>query len=331
MAEALGDVGQQTQTRKSGMLLSDTRLRQIMGILWLLDGLLQVQPQMFTMNMVNGVMTPTVNGQPAPVAASLHWIISITTQYLVPINWGIALIQIVIGVWLLSGRAIRPAILLSVIWALVVWYAGEGMSMLLTGQASILTGAPGAVLLYPLIALTFYPRQQGNGVKQNVLSRGGLRNFLAGFWVLSALLQLQPYWWQSGQISQQVSAMFSPGTLGGLLIDPSLHWLSGITSSIEVPLNIFLIVVFLALGVGLFLAKDTRVRSWLIASIVVSLIIWWFNQALGMILTGMATDFNSGLLLIIMALACWPRVGRQAPVEREPVQESPDMVGSSQV
>ena len=325
MAEALDRAGQQTQ--KWRMLLSDTRLRQIMGVLWLLDGLLQLQPQMFTMNMVNGVMVPTVDGQPALVAASLRWIIDITTHYLVPINWGIALIQIVLGVWFLSGRAIKPAILLSIIWAVVVWYAGEGMSMLLTGQASILTGAPGAVLLYPLIALTFY--QQVEGVTQNLLSRRGLRFSLAGFWVLSALLQLQPYWWQTGQISQQIGAMYSPDTLSGVVLDPSLHWLSGITSGVEVPLNSILIVAFLALGIGLFLVKDTRVHLWLIASILVSLAIWWFNEALGMILTGMATDFNSGLLLVVMALACWPRSERQVPVEREPMQETPTMSGAS--
>jgi hypothetical protein len=325
MAAASGVGGQPTQVWKWDMLLSDTRLRQIMGILWILVGFLQLQPQMFTMNMVNGVIAPTVDGQPTLIAASLHWIIGITTRYLVPINWGIALIQIVIGVWLLSGRAVRLAILLSVVWAVVVWYAGEGMSMLLTGQASILTGAPGAVLLYPLIALTFYPRQQADGVEQNVLSRRGLRYFLAGFWVFAALLQLQPYWWQSSQISQQIAAMYSPGTLSGVLIDPSLHWLSGITSGIEAPLNISLIVVFLALGIGLFLAKDKRIHPWLVASIIASLAIWWFNEALGMILTGMATDFNSGLLLIVIALACWPHIGHPASIEREPVKETPNL------
>ncbi|HCI80488.1 MAG TPA: hypothetical protein DHW02_12450 [Ktedonobacter sp.] len=119
--------------------------------------------------------------------------------------------------------------------------------------------------------------------------------------------------------------MYSPGTLSGILIDPSLHWLSGLTSDIEVPLNIVLIVIFLALGVGLFLSKERQVHPWLVASIVASLLIWWFDEALGMILTGMATDFNSGLLLIVMALACWPHVQRQAPIEREPVRETPDM------
>ena len=48
------------------MLFTQKRLRQLLGILWLIDGLLQLQPQMFTMNMVNGVMVPTVQDQPAP-------------------------------------------------------------------------------------------------------------------------------------------------------------------------------------------------------------------------------------------------------------------------
>ena len=329
MAKSLEATGQPMQEKHS-MLLSDTRLRQIIGAIWLIDGLLQLQPQMFTMNMVNGVMAPTVNGQPPFIAATLHWFINITTQYLIPINWGIALIQVIIGVWLLSGRAIKRAIIVSAIWAVIVWYAGEGLSMLLTGQGSILTGAPGAVLLYPIIALTFYPVMKSDGTQGDLLSRRGLRYVLAGFWVFAALLQLQPYWWQSGQISQQVSAMYSPGTLGGFLLDPSLHWLSGVTGSIQVPLNIVLIVIFLALGIGLFLSKDRRIHPWLVASIIASLAIWWFDEALGMILTGMATDFNSGLLLIVMALACWPHIQRLAPVEREPVQETPDMVGSPQ-
>ncbi len=324
MAKPL-EVTEQPAHERHSLLLSDIRVRQIIGAIWLIDGLLQLQPQMFTMNMVNGVMAPTVDGQPAFIAASLHWIIGITTQYLVPINWGIALIQIVIGVWLLWGRGVRRAVIVSAIWAVIVWYAGEGMSMLLTGQASILTGAPGAVLLYPIIALTFFPVRKNDGSSGSLLSRRGLRFMLAGFWVFAALLQLQPYWWQSGQISQQISAMYSSGTLSGILIDPSLHWLSGLTSGIEVPLNIVLIVIFLALGVGLFLSKERQVHPWLVASIVASLLIWWFDEALGMILTGMATDFNSGLLLIVMALACWPHVQRQAPIEREPVRETPDM------
>ncbi|HEY6539987.1 MAG TPA: hypothetical protein VIZ18_03580, partial [Ktedonobacteraceae bacterium] len=50
-----------------------------------------------------------------------------------------------------------------------------------------------------------------------------------------------------------------------------------------------------------------QLRPFLIASIVVSVVFWYCSEAFGMILTGMATDFNSGLLVVVMALAVWPK------------------------
>jgi hypothetical protein len=305
------------------MLLSKQLLRRILGALWLIDGLLQLQPQMFTMNMVNGVMLPIVESQPAPIAASLHWIIAVTTQNLVLINLLIAIVQIVLGILLLAGLWVRGTVIASIIWALIVWYAGEGMSMLLTGQAGILTGAPGAVLLYPLLGLLIYPKassSQGSeeqADEDTLLSQAHFRWFLAGFWIFSALLQMQPYWWQDGQISQTISGMEGQGGLNGFLVDPILNGLATLTAHIEVPLNIALIVIFLVLGAGLAVVKEDRLRPFLIASIVVSFIIWWGAQGFGMIFTGMATDFNSGLLIIVMALACWPKAAwLQAPQKR---------------
>ena len=287
------------------MLISRKHLGQLLGLLWLIDGLLQLQPKMFTMDMVNSVMVPTVQSQPSLIAANLQLIIQITAQHLVLVNLTIARVQILLGLSLLflPERGVKGAILVSIVWALVVWYGGEGMSMLLTGQGSALTGAPGAVLLYPLLGLVVYPRNNG---ADSVLSRLHLRWILAGFWVFSALLQVQPYWWQPGQISQQVGNMVGQGGFNGVLVDPVLQWLSNVTSSIEIPLNIVLIVVFLALGAGLLLVKNEHVRPVLAASIVVSLVLWYGAQGFGMIFTGMATDFNSGLLLVVMALACWP-------------------------
>lgn len=315
-------------------LLSDTRLRQILGVLWIIDALLQLQPQMFTMNMVNGVMVANVNGQPAPIAASLNWIIVMTTQYLTQANWSIAIIQVIIGVGLLIGWRVKWFYALSIIWALLVWYGGEGLSLLLTGQASALIGAPGSVLFYALLAIALWPRSTTGSDKaesnsepqqqRTLLSRGALRWFLAGFWLLAGLLQLQPFWWQPEQISQSIASMTSPGTLSGVIIDPTLRWLMTITSGIEGPLNLALIVVFVALGLGIALAKIEHIRPWLVASIVVSLILWWFAQSLGMILTGMSTDPNSAPLVILLALACWPVFGAM-PVakERKPSSSSP--------
>jgi hypothetical protein len=301
------------------MLLSRKALQRVLGLLWLIDGLLQLQPQMFTMNMVNGVMKPMLQGQPGLVEPSLQFIITQTTLHLIEVNLLIAIVQILLGLGFLflSDRWIKDLVLVSIIWSLVVWFGGEGMSMLFTGQGSVLSGAPGAVLLYPLLGLAIWPRKQPNAPAKGttrkagddgLLSRGILRYVLSAFWFFAALLQLQPYWWQPGNIAQAIGAMVGQGGLNTVLVDPVLTQLSNASTNIEVPLNITLIVVFLALGIGLAVTKEQQLRPFLLASIIASLLLWYGSQAFGMILTGMATDFNSGLLLVVMALACWPKV-----------------------
>jgi hypothetical protein len=274
---------------------------------------------MFTMNMVNGIMKPMLQGQPGLFEPSLQFIVTQTTLHLTEVNLLIAIVQILLGLGflLLPDRWVKELVFASIVWAFIVWYGGEGMSMLLTGQASILTGAPGAVLLYPLLGLAVYPRKKSYAAPKGstrktgddgVLSRKYLRWVLAAFWCFAALLQLQPNWWQQGQISQAIGAMVGQGGLNSVLVDPVLQHISNATANIEVPLNIALIIVFLAIGIGLFVAKDEQVRPFLIASIVISIVFWYFSEAFGMILTGMATDFNSGLLVVVIALACWPKV-----------------------
>ncbi len=301
------------------MLLSRKTLQRILGLLWLIDGILQLQPLMFTGNMINSIMRPMLQGQPGFLEPSLQFIVNQTTLHLALVNVVIAVVQIVLGLGflLLSDRWVKELVIASIVWALIVWYGGEGMSMLLTGTASILSGAPGAVLLYPLLGFAVYPRRKSDASVQQgkvhlhydgLLTRANLRWILSGFWFFAALLQLQPNWWQPGQISQTIGAMVGQGGLNGILVDPVLQRLSDLTANIEIPLNIALIVVFLALGIGIAIARREQLRAFLIASIVVSIVIWYCTEAFGMILTGMATDFNSGLLVVIMALACWPKV-----------------------
>lgn len=298
------------------MLLSQKRLLQLLGALWLIDGIFQLQPQMFTMKMVDSVLAPIIQGQPLPLVASLNWIIAIITQHLTQTNLLIAAVQILIGGALIAGsrrypssNLVKGALGISIVWSLIVWYGGEGMSMLLTGQASMLTGAPGAVLLYALLALVLYPRREQTAEEDpvGILSRQQLRWCLAEFWFFAAMMQLQPFWWQAGQISQAIGGMSGQGGWNSLFIDPILNWLAQYTGGAEIPLNIALILVFIGLGMGMLMLKDEHVRWLLALSVAISFVIWWGAQGFGMIFTGMATDFNSGLLVIVMALACWPR------------------------
>jgi hypothetical protein len=272
--------------------------------------------------MINGIMAPIEQGQPGIIASSLHFIITQTTNHLILVNLVISVVQIVLGILLISGRWVKEAIIGSIVWALIVWYGGEGMSMLLTGTASILTGAPGAVLLYPILGLAVYPRA---GSEDGLVSRLQLRWVLAGFWIFAALLQLQPHWWNTpagepAPISQIISGVLYQGGWDKFLVDPVLSRLAPLTAGNEVLGNIILLLVFLTLGIGLLVAGERRIRTVLIASIVVSLIIWYTTEAFGMIFTGMATDFNSGLLLVVMALACIPRkmvVAAKEPLSRK--------------
>jgi len=328
-----------TGVQTCALPISQKLLRQILGFLWLVDGLLQLQPQMFTMNMVNGIMKPILQSQPVPVASSLQLIIAITTNHLTVVNLLIAVVQIAIGLLLISGRWVKGTVIASIIWAFIVWFGGEGMSMLLTGQGSVLTGAPGAVLLYPLLGLAIYPRRSSHaipttdesiGSEQGTLSRVQLRMVLSGFWFFAALLQLQPYWWQHGQISQAIGNMVGQGGLNGIAVDPILQRLSDVTVTLETPLNSALILVFLGLAIALAVVKRERLRAALIASIVASLVIWYLSEALGMILTGMATDFNSGLLLVVMALACWPKAPVMYPARAPLMRKVQQTVSSAQ-
>ncbi len=320
--------------RGSCMLFSQKFLRRILGILWLVDAVLQVQPQMFTTNMINSVLLPTLSSQPAPIAASLHAITVMISQHLLFFNLLIAIVQAEIGIFLIAGLWVRGTVVLSIVWAFIVWYGGEGMNMLLTGQASVLTGAPGAVLLYPLLGLLIYPRKGSSAAKstEGLIARVHFRLVLAGFWVFAALLQVQPFWWQPGQIAATVSAMTGMGKLNAVLVDPIMVPLARLMVPLEVPLNIALIVLFLGLGIGLALAKTRWMPPLLVLSILFSLLIWWSTQGFGMILTGLATDFNSGLLIVLMTLACWPKThalpqgAAQSSTQAPPVVEQPESV-----
>ena len=73
-----------------------------------------------------------------------------------------ATIQLVLAAGLLWRPAVRAALAVSVAWSLAIWWLGESLGGMFTGAASPLSGAPGAVLLYALLALLAWPARAGN-------------------------------------------------------------------------------------------------------------------------------------------------------------------------
>ena len=128
------------------MRISRRHLQVSLAVLWLLDGALQCQPSMFGPNFARKILSPARHGLPAIMASPLHVVAALESASPALANGGFALIQIALGVGLLTRRFTRVALLASIAWALSVWVVGEGLGGVTAG-ATVLSGAPGAALL----------------------------------------------------------------------------------------------------------------------------------------------------------------------------------------
>ena len=175
-----------------------------LGCIWILDAALQFQPRMFGDGLVNQMMLPMAQGQPAPIGWSITQLARFVHPDVGVWNFFFGAIQLAIGVAMLFRRTVKPAIVVMAAWAFGVWWFGEGFGQLFTGTASPLTGAPGAVLLYPIIGLLVWPgsrddkdEQLAPGLRSSAAAAGPLGSTAAlvawsGFWTLSAILWLFP-------------------------------------------------------------------------------------------------------------------------------------------
>lgn len=287
----------------------------LLGLTWLADGALQLQPSMFGRGFVRGALLPNATGNPAPVARS----IVATAHFLEPhiAAWDalFAAVQLAIGLGLIARRSVRPALVVSLVWSLGVWWVGEGFGGLLTGTASPLSGAPGAVLLYPLVGLLAWPRQEGTKKPggtgaTGLLGRGGARATWATLWAGAAALLLQPANLAGGALHDalRTAAAGQPGWYARLLTGAA-H----VVGPYGTPLTVALAVELAVVGIGGALAP--RAPAMLGLAVVLALAIWALPEGLGGILTGRGTDPNTGPLLALAAFA-WYRCGPPAQARR---------------
>ncbi|MCY0865606.1 MAG: hypothetical protein OWQ57_11690, partial [Sulfobacillus sp.] len=182
-----------------------TQIRRVLGILWVVDGLLQCQPAMFTPLFWHQVLEPVVVGQPPAVRFFLREGIDLWREGGIWANTLAAGLQLGIGglLWMKRPGWYRPGLWLSLGWALVVWVFGEGLGGLLLPSASLLTGAPGSALLYVVWSaiLLFSPdtiESASIALMRGYWGLGLLLGQVAGRHLGSALIQMaqspQPAW-----------------------------------------------------------------------------------------------------------------------------------------
>ena len=133
------------------------RLQLALGALWLLDAILQYQPVMFT-RAFSQMLAAAAQGNPAFVSRPILWNAQLVGQHPVAINTAFATIQLLLALGIAWRPTVRVALGASIVWALGVWWFGEGLGGVLTGTASPVSGAPGPVILYALLAILMWPR-----------------------------------------------------------------------------------------------------------------------------------------------------------------------------
>ncbi len=305
------------------------------GVLWLVDGVLQMQPGM-PLGLPSNVTEPAAAGAPGWVRDVVGWAAKGWSYH--PVNAAAAAvwIQIGIGIWLLTaarGRWSQLGGLASVGWGLLVWIFGEAFGGLFTPGLSWLFGAPGAALLYAVAgALIALPDRAwlGGQLGRRLLAGAGV--FLAAM----AVLQAWPgrgFW--SGTIGRQ------PGSLTSMLQDMSQSSQPGFLASLVRGFGTFTaghgflvnLVVVVALAVtGTGLVAGALVPAWrrvlrpaVGLLLVLSAATWVLVQDLG-VFGGLGTDPNSMIPFALLVVAGYLAV---APVPAVATVAEPAVAGEA--
>lgn len=283
------------------------RLQLALAAIWLLDGVLQCQPAMFTRAFPQ-MLAAAAAGNPPLIADPITWSAHLITQHVVVMNAGFAAIQLLLGLGMVWRPTVKLALGASIGWALAVWWLGEGLGSVLTGGASPVNGAPGAVLLYALLAILLWPIANDRPapfVAGRTIGTLAARGIWLIVWGSLAGLAMQP----AARAPQAISGMISdmaPGEPGWLAWTVS-HAASALSHR-GLPASV-LLAAALAVVAAAACLPGRPPRAAVVLAIVIAAVIW-VAEGLGGILTGSGTDPNSGPLLALFALSYWPTAHR---------------------
>jgi hypothetical protein len=278
--------------------------------LWLLDGVLQLQPFMFTAGFGRQVLAAAAAGNPAVVAGPIRSIAHLVAAHPASSNAEFAGLQILLGLSIAWRPTVKLGLATSIGWALAVWWLGEGLGGVLSGTAGVLSGGPGAALLYALLAVAVWPPA---GTEGEPALRGG---FVAAGRVGSRTARTGwlGLWAALGAFSL-VGGLRSPRGLHDLIADTTMgqpHWIATLGSNAAdlvanrgpaVSIGIAVGCAAIALGV---LGPPALARVAVVGAVALVGVVWLAAQSLGGMFGGQATDPGSGPLLILLAISFWP-------------------------
>jgi hypothetical protein len=279
------------------------RLQLVLAGIWLLDAVLQYQSFMFTKAFAQ-MLGATAAGNPAVIADPITWSARLIGNHVVLMNAIFATIQLLLGLGIAWRPTVKIALAASIVWSLAVWWLGEGLGSVLIGGASPVNGAPGAVIIYALLAVLLWPVARDRTapfVAGRAVGANAARVLWLVLWGSLAYFALTP----ASRAPQATSGMISDMASG----EPAwLAWIDNHAASAlshdGLTVSIVLAIALIVVAVGVYLPPRAA-RATLVLALVLAAAIW-LAQGLGGMLTGSGTDPNSGPLLALLAVAYWP-------------------------
>lgn len=280
-------------------------LRWGFGILWVVDGLLKLQPGMFTSNLVINVLgANATDNQPRWL---YHLMIGGANVWHGGLPWttiAMALWEMAIGVGIirLTGRKLSTLLWLTLAWCLVVWVMAEGMGGVLSGNPTFPGDAPGSTPFYAVgVLLLLYP----HWLKPTFYRWAG------AFWGVAALVQCLPANWSASNLA----GIFGNVTMNGF--EPT--WVDRLNNAFillgfhhPVAINLIFIVVMAVLAVGYGMGR-IKGPIWILTIVWLALL-WAIPQAFGTLFTGTGTDLGNEFPLVLLLWAArWPLAHRVSP------------------
>ncbi len=282
-------------------------LQLVLATLWLFDGVLQLQPSMFTRRFGHGVLAPSAGGNPGVIAHPITWVAATVAHHSVVTNACFAATQILLGLAVAWRPTVKVGLAASVVWALAVWWLGEGFGGVFAGVASTVSGAPGAVVIYAVVAVLLWPADRTGATPSSTAARAvgerGAAFIWAGMWTTLGLFAVLGVNRSAQGLHDVIAAqkMGEPAWLGAL----DRH-VAHLLSHRGVGVSVVLCVVCAAIAAGVFL--PWRWSRWVtILAATVAVAIWVIGENFGGVFSGSGTDPNTGPLLILVACCYWQR------------------------
>ena len=292
------------------------RLQLALAGLWVLDGLLKLQPFMFTKSFAPMTLGDAADGAPGWLAHPIDWASSLDQHHPVGLMLLFALVELLIGFGIALPATVKPALVACMLWVPFLWFFAEGLGGLASGSPSAFTGAPGASILYGVLAVLLWPsgRDEPSEAARFIGSRWSQVVWIV-LWGLLAFLAFLP-------VNRSADA-FSDAISGNGQGAPSwyvsaLNHASSLTAGHGGVVGVVFGVLLALVAVSVLAPWRRAVRGGMVLGVVLAALIWVFGEGFGMPFMGMGTDPDTGPLLALLALAFWPAL-RPATAPQAPL------------